>query len=470
MKKRSLFPLLLLLGIFGILFFVNKKSISLAETQLIIPKQLRNIVKREFRSVCNLQIAGMARCHAHVVTNNQGIPLGNSVPYASSYGTVQFHTAYNLPCTPGGPVQSVCPTPGSFGGQTIAIVDAYNAPHIESDLNTFGSHYGLPSCTKANGCLKIVNENGGTSLPSHVDSGWALETSLDVEVAHEICQTCKILLVEAYSSFNSDLGKAVNTAAQLGATEISNSYGGSEWSGETSYDTTYYHHPGIAVTVSSGDSGYGAEFPAASPNVVAVGGTTLQINTDNTYGTESVWSGTGSGCSLYEPANSWQKNLNNWNQTFCGTNRAVADVSADADPNTGAAVYDSTPYYGSTGWYQVGGTSLASPLIAGAYALAGGIPANTNASSIPYISFTGVNSHDITQGSNGSCGTIMCNAAIGYNGPAGLGTPNGDSGFKINTVTPSPTNAPTVTPTPTNTPTPTPRDRKSTRLNSSHRL
>jgi len=222
------------------------------------------------------------------------------------------------------------------------------------------------------------------------------------------------------------------------------------------------------VTASSGDGGFGSEYPASSPYVVAVGGTTLQLFTDNTYSAESVWSGTGSGCSGFETANAWQLSLSNWGQTHCGTFRSVSDVSAVADPNTGVAIYDSTPYSGQTGGLQVGGTSLASPIIAAAYALAGGVPANTNASSIPYKFNTVLNFHDVTTGSHGSCGTSICLAGIGYDGPSGIGSLNGLAGVggvalatPTPTLTPSPTVTPIVTPspiltlTPTVTPTPT---------------
>lgn len=413
-------------------------------------KSLRTIPQLHARPVCGIPARGFARCHAHVVTNANETPLGSSTPSSSSMGPVQFHTAYNLPCTPGGSTQSICSAPTTFGPQMIAIVDAYNDPTVENDLNVYSAHYGLPSCTKANGCLTVVNQNGGSTLPS-TDGNWALEISLDVQTAHTICQTCKILLVEASSSSMSNLATAVNTAAALGATAISNSYGASEFLGETSYDS-YYNHPGIAVTVSAGDNGYGAEYPAAANTVVAVGGTTLQLYTDNTYAGESTWGSTGSGCSSYESANSWQTNLPNWSQTACGSKRGIGDISADADPSTGAAVYDSTSYNGSTGWWQVGGTSLSSPLIASIYALTG-VPANTAAASLLYTSFNSSNSHDITTGKNGSCTTSMCIATTGYDGPTGLGSPNGILGFVLATAT-SPTNTPTPTATPTATPTP----------------
>ncbi len=267
----------------------------------------------------------------------------------------------------------------------LLSVDAYNDPTIESDLSTYDTQYGLPACTTSNGCFTKVDQNGGTNYP-RTNSGWALEISLDVETAHEICQTCKIVLVEATTNSLSNLAAAVNQAAKQGATEISNSYGGSESSGETTYDSSY-NHSGTAVTA-SGDGGYGVEYLAASPYVVAVGGTTLNLTRSNTYSSESAWSSAGSGCSAYETANSWQTAVSDWSQTGCGTKRGVADVSADADPNTGAAVYDSTRYQGQPGWFQVGGTSLSSPLIASVFALAGGASSYANAQQIPYTRFT----------------------------------------------------------------------------------
>jgi len=327
----------------------------------------------------------------------------------------------------GSGAQAVCAAPSSFGGQTIGLVDAYDDPTIAADLTTYDSQYRLPPCTTANGCFAKVNQTGGSRYPG-ANSGWALEIALDVETAHETCQTCKILLVEASDSSQSDLAAAVIEAAKLGATEISNSYGGSESRRESAYDAAYVH-PGVAVTASSGDSGYGTQYPAASPSVIAVGGTTLNLGTGNVYAGESVWSGSGSGCSAYEPANAWQRAVADWSLTGCGARRAVADVAADADPSTGAAVYDSTPYQGQSGWFQVGGTSLSSPLIAGAFALAGGIPSGANAQQVLYARFSPNNSHDVTAGSNGACGSIMCTAAAGYDGPTGLGTPNGTGGF-----------------------------------------
>jgi subtilase family serine protease len=335
-----------------------------------------------------------------------------------------------LPCSTGGTAaQSVCSSPSAFGTQTIAIVDAYNDPTVESDLAVYDAQYGLPACTTANGCFTLVNEHGGSNLPS-TDSGWAVEISLDVQIAHAICQTCKILLVEAKSASLRDLGQAEDTAAQLGATEISNSWGALDSSSLSTgaYDS-YFNHSSIAVLAASGDfAGGWAFFPATSQYALAVGGTSLYLNSNNTYNYETAWVGGASGCASQEPANPWQTTMKNWLQTGCGAHHATVDVAADADPYTGAAIYDSTPINGSAGWWRVGGTSLSSPLIAGVIALAGGTASYANAQQVPYIKFNSKNSHNVTTGSNGYCG-LMCTAGTGYNGPTGLGSPNGTGGF-----------------------------------------
>jgi subtilase family serine protease len=325
-------------------------------------------------------------------------------------GPSQFHAAYGLPTSS-----------AATSAQKIAIVDAYDDPNIAKDLAVYDSYYALPACTSANGCFTKVNETGGTTYPT-TNSGWALETSLDVETAHEICENCTILLVEANSNSMANLGAAENEAAKLGANVISNSYGSSEYSGELSDQTSYFHHPGIAITASAGDGGYGVEFPAASQFVTAVGGTTLSLNTNNSYKSEIAWSKTGSGCSAYITKPSWQVD------TGC-SKRTVGDVSADADPNTGAAVYDSVRYSGRSGWFQVGGTSLGAPLIGAVYALAGnaGTVSQTYGSH-PYANTASL--HDVTSGSNGTCiSPYLCTAIAGYDAPTGLGSPSGPGAF-----------------------------------------
>ena len=334
-------------------------------------------------------------------------------------------------------IQSAYKLSGLNGsGRTVALVDAYNDPKAASDLATFRKAYGLPACTTANGCFKQVNQNGATSpLPSS-DYGWAEEESLDVDAVSSACPTCHILLVEASSASTSALATAENSAAKAsGVAAISNSYGGSEAASETSTDKSY-NHPGVAITVSSGDDGYGVEYPAASPFVTAVGGTTLTQASNSRGWTETAWSDAGSGCSAYEAKPSWQ------HDTGCAK-RTVADVSADADPNSGLGVYDTYNNCGSSstcdvlieegiaegldGWAQVGGTSLSSPLIASVYTLAGNT-ASVTYGSYPYSHTSSL--FDVTSGSNGSCGgSYLCTAGTGYDGPTGLGTPDGTGAF-----------------------------------------
>jgi subtilase family serine protease len=352
--------------------------------------------------VCPAVTGKTAACHAEVVTNAQGKPAATTAP--SGYGPADLRGAYKLTST-------------GTSSQTIAIVDAYDDPTAESDLGVYRSTYGLSSCTTANGCFRKVNQSGGTT-PPRSNGGWAQEISLDVDMASAICPGCKILLVEASSAAFTDLAAAEDTAARLGATTISNSYGGSEFSQETSSTyASHYNHPGIPITVSSGDAGYGVEFPAASPYVTAVGGTTLNRASNARGWTETAWSGAGSGCSAYVGKPSWQTD------TGCAR-RTVADVSAVANPSTGVAVYDSTRYQGSSGWMVFGGTSVSAPIVASVYALAG----NAAPPAYPYGHASSL--FDVVGGSNGSCSVqYLCTAVAGFDGPTGLGTPNGTGAF-----------------------------------------
>jgi hypothetical protein len=397
-------------------------ALALVGASLIVLGLAATAIAHPERAVCPGPVGeGFARCHAHVVVDSHGLPATSSLP--PGYGPAQFHGAYSLPNE--GPA-----------GQTIAIVDAYDDPSIRNDLTTYDKTFGipdLPTCsstaTSATSCFLKVNQNGATSpLPSK-SSGWALEIALDVETAHEICQNCKVVLVEASSNSGANLDAAEETAVSLGGTEVSNSWGTSgEYSGELS-ENVHFNHPDIAITVASGDNGYERfGFPAASPDVIDAGGTTLTLGSGNTYGSEKAWSGSGSGCSLYFSAQSWQTLASGWEATGCGGARGVADVAADADPNTGASVYDSTRYNGRSGWFQVGGTSLASPLIAGVYALAGNAASASYPASLAYGKPAAL--HDVSTGpATGSCSTTACKAASGYDGPTGLGTPNGTSAF-----------------------------------------
>jgi hypothetical protein len=337
----------------------------------------------------------MARCHAIARLGADGAVSAAATP--SGFGPADLRSAYGLPS--GG------------SGMTVAIVDAYGYPNAESDLAVYRSQYGLPPCTTANGCFRKVNQTGGTSYPKS-DSGWSTEQALDVDMVSAICPSCKILLVEATSATNANLEAAVATAVRLGANAVSNSYGGGEPSNAATDQG--YNFPGVAITASSGDNGYGVEFPASSPYVTAVGGTHLVKDSSARGWSETAWSGAGSGCSKYVPKPSWQ------HDTKCA-NRTVADVSAVADPNTGVAVYETFGRRG--GWQVYGGTSVASPIIGAVYAL-GGI----HGPSWPYANTAALN--DVTSGSNGSCsGSYLCTAGAGYDGPTGLGTPSGATAF-----------------------------------------
>jgi subtilase family serine protease len=337
-----------------------------------------------------------ARCHAHVVVDGAGQPAAAAGP--SGYGPADLQAAYSL-------------NPSGGAGVTVGIVDAYDYPNAEADLAVYRAQFGLPPCTTANGCFKKVNQDGVQGSYPRADSGWSQEEALDIQMVSAICPNCKILLVEANSATLANLGASVNTAVRLGASAVSNSYGGSE--SASSADVQDYNHPGIAITVSSGDNGYGVEFPASSQYVTAVGGTSLKRSGGGF--TETVWSGAGSGCSKYVAKPSWQTD------TGCA-NRTVADVSAVADPNTGVSVYWTNHHRG--GWLVFGGTSVSSPIIASVHALAGG----SYAPSDPYAHTSAL--HDVTSGSNGTCGgSYLCTAGAGYDGPTGLGTPNGTGAF-----------------------------------------
>jgi subtilase family serine protease len=363
---------------------------------------------------CALDLrAGFSHCFMRFLGKPSRKPVAAAAP-AGGYGAPDLQSAYALPAATAG------------AGQTVAIVDAYDDPSAEADMGKYRSQYGLPACTTANGCFKKVNQSGVQGSYPAGNQGWGVEISLDLDMVSAACPQCHVLLVEASSNANANLYAAVDTAARLGATEISNSYGGSESSSDTGTNS-HYNHPGVAITASSGDSGYGVEYPAASPYVTAVGGTTL-TRTSNARGwSETAWSGAGSGCSAYEPKQSWQAD------TGCAR-RTVADVSAVADPNSGVNVYDSdcsglNKLLGNcfSGWGVVGGTSASAPLIASVYALAG------NASSVTYGSFPYSHTsalNDVLAGSNGSCsGSYLCTAGAGFDGPTGLGTPNGTGAF-----------------------------------------
>jgi Domain of unknown function (DUF4214)/Subtilase family len=350
---------------------------------------------------CGVVPAGHVRCLAELGTAGGRVRRASAAagPVPGSYTPSDLASAYALPTATGG------------SGQRVAIIDAYDDPSAESDLGVYRSRFSLVPCTTANGCFRKVDQNGGRSYPSP-DSGWASETSLDLDMVSAVCPRCSITLVEASSDSLSDIYQAVREAVALGAREVSMSLGGSEYPGEVRDDATF-NHPGVAMVASSGDSGYGVEYPAASRYVTAVGGTTLRRGGAGRGWTETAWSGAGSGCSAYESKPSWQTD------SGC-PRRTVADVSAVADPSTGVAVYDT---YGDSGWAVYGGTSVAAPVVAASYALGGGEVGATGGYAF-YQASAAVN--DVTSGANGTCSPrYLCTATAGYDGPTGMGSLEG---------------------------------------------
>jgi len=374
-------------------------------------------------------------------------------------------------------------------GQTVAIVDAYDDPSIEADLGEYDAHYKLAPCTSANHCLTKVGQTGTSKLPARDTSGWSVEISLDVESVHAVCPKCKILLVEADSEGFKDLAAAEDTAVSLGATVVSNSYAGPE-EGMGPAEQEAYDHPGVVIAAATGDDGYydwdlyneGASSseippepgaPASLPSVVAVGGTSLVLEPDGARASETVWNNngprdlaglaaelpegaTGSGCSTIFTAPLWQQHAPGFAASGCATKRLSADVAADADPNTGVYVYDSYDCGSSceefgigrgTDWITVGGTSLATPLISGMWALAGGAGGVSDPALTLYGHLAqGSDIYDVTEGGSGYCdgekpaacgsppssfgtvdcaGSTACDAAVGLDGPSGVGTPKG---------------------------------------------
>jgi uncharacterized membrane protein YgcG len=474
-----------------------------------------------------------ARARTHPLGMTRGGPLEVASPQNGAYGLrpVDLRAAY----FPGEPAEAPASAP-----QTIALVDAYNDPEAEADLELYDKEFGIEACTEADGCFEQVNQQGELGNPPFPTSetereselalcensktskakreaacalvqeaeGWAVEISTDIETANAICQKhCHIVLVEAESDSYADLETAEETAVRIGHeaektptcaseanqacdTEVSNSWGGSE----PPFDSLAFNHPGTVITASAGDDGYlnwteaaeaeaakeayysGPDYPASSPNVVAVGGTHLSLSAAGTWKEETVWNDDprggeenygagGGGCSTQFSAPEWQRDVPDWAKVGCSTGadakRAVADVSADADPYSGVAVYDSVPDFHEEevggkvvntplGWWPIGGTSVASPIIASMFALAGGshgveYPAQTLYEHLG----TGL-LHAVTSGGNGECddvytpscdgsleplssrfafdcgkGALICNAGPGYNGPAGVGTPDG---------------------------------------------
>jgi hypothetical protein len=479
-------------------------------------------------------LTAAARAYSHPLAISRSVGAGVSVctPPKADEGCFgldpgEVHSVYDLPSKS-----------ESSKAQTIALIDAYNDPTAEADLETYDQTFGLGECTSTpvnkSKCFTQVNERGEegnlprpktpaelnsmrTSEPEEAEEaeGWTVEMSLDIETVRATCKNCKVLLVEAGSTDDSSLEIAERTAERLGATEISNSWGGPECVVEGFVRECVdelpgfeggrtFNDPGTVITVAAGDDGYldwdtspsgFTDYPASSPYVVAVGGTRLsKLGVGGTWTGETVWNGygaTGGGCSVEFEAQPWQQSASDWSSVGCASHRAVADVSADADPYTGFAVYDSSseeckPEHEAVHWCPIGGTSLASPLIASVFALAGGAngvsyPARTLYENERY---TPSALHDVSSGSNGKCtlgynletglsecetaeeaancsGQLICVAAPCYDGPTGVGTPDGIAAFrppagtKEEACVPKPT-VTTSTDTASSTPPPTP--------------
>ncbi len=299
------------------------------------------------------------------------------------------------------------------------MVAAYDDPRVEADLAVYRSRFGLPACTKGSSCLRVVGQRGSPSQLPVPDAGWGIETSLDLDMVSAACADCSLLLVEADSSDIPDLALSVETAVRLGADVVTNSYGLDEYHGVLKY-AKHYEHPGVPVVAATGDDGFrAASFPAALRSVLAVGGTSL-VRTATGW-SERAWADGGSGCSAYVAKPAWQHDRN------CSM-RVTADLAAIADPATGPAFYDTFGLGTDGGWMVGGGTSVASPLVAGMIGLAGAAGAKVGIPGYVYAHRSGF--HDVVGGSNGFCGgDYLCTALPGYDAPTGVGAPRGLSGL-----------------------------------------
>jgi subtilase family serine protease len=358
-------------------------------------------------ALCAAPTTTHAQCLAKVYT----APDGSIRPLAKSanagFTPAQLRQAYGVTGT---------------GSATIALVAAYDHPYAKADLDKYSTTFGLPvlpACTSVadTACFEKLDQRGGTRFP-RPNRGWALEMSLDIEAAHALCPGCRLELVEADTSSITNMVAAVDRAVAVGADIVSMSWGGSEFSGEPAFES-HFQAPDVTFVAASGDSGYGTSWPAVSPQVVAVGGTRLTLGSAGRI-SETAWSGSGSGCSRYEPKPVWQTD------TGC-PRRTIADVAAVADPATGAAIYTS---YGpsGTGWFVVGGTSLATPVVAGLIATAGAHAPATVIAQL-YSSLGTASLYDVVSGSTGWCSTYLCRAGVGYDGPTGVGAPIGLGAF-----------------------------------------
>lgn len=369
------------------------------------------------RRSCGRPLAGRVACQAVRPDLPSGVRMSPQATGGAPYGLspADLQLAYSLPSATAGTAARVY------------VVDAYDDPNAENDLQVYRAQYGLPTCTTANGCFQKLNQRGQAASYPLPSSGWAGEIALDLAMVSAVCPRCGITLVEADDDYGTSLYSAVQTAVSLGATYVSMSWGGPE-AGDEPYWDSYFDHPGVVFAAATGDAAFagGVSYPASSPYVVAVGGTSLRRASTVRGWTETAWSlsggsGAGSGCSASEARPAWQTTP----ATSVCARRAVADVSAVADPATGVAVYDS---YGSGGWAVYGGTSAATPIIASVYALAGRPGATDVPPAYPYAHRSAL--WDITSGSTGSCSPApLCTAGAGWDGPTGLGSPHGVAAF-----------------------------------------
>jgi len=301
-------------------------------------------------------------------------------------------------------------------GQVIGIVDAFDDPNIESDLGVFTKEFSLPACTTANGCFQKIYATG--TKPAK-NSNWATEISLDVEWSHAIAPQAKIMLVEASGQTNAELYQAVDVAVQNGASVVSMSWATDEYTGETG-DDYHFNVPNVTFVAAAGDSGHQSLYPAASPYVVAVGGTDLTISSTGAWESETAWKDSGGGVSAYEPEPTYQAGVQNTGF------RGIPDVAYDADPSTGVPIYDSVGIYGLLGWVEVGGTSMAAPEWSALFAIANSMRAAATKTTLNQVQFDlypiPADFHDIVSGTNGSCGAV-CTAGPGYDFVTGLGSP-----------------------------------------------
>ncbi len=341
---------------------------------------------------------------ANAVPDVQALAVAGSAPYTPA--EIRAAYGFNSVTFKNGTVA------GTGAGETIAIIDAYGDSHIAGDLAAFDATFHLAGAN-----LRVVNENGGANLPASSNSSWAMETSLDVEWAHAIAPGATILLVQANSSSMSDLLTAVNYARNApGVSVVSMSWGASEFQGENSFDsyfTTPAGHTGVTFVGSSGDTGAPSLWPALSPNVLAVGGTTLSVTSSGGYISETAWSESGGGVSMYEPEPFYQHGVQSTGA------RTGPDVSYDANPNTGFYVYDTL---GASGWYDVGGTSACAPQWSALIAIADQGRAATGQAALNGVqsqiySLPSSDFHDITSGNNGYA------AHAGYDLVTGRGSP-----------------------------------------------